>query len=205
MASLGRYATFVTTLFACTIARYLSKKRGQAVKPWLKGDVLDIGCGQESSLANLLDRKQYYVGVDIQEDAIQKLKKKKPEHEFHCIDVEEDGKLTKTIRIQFDTIAMLAVIEHLQHPEKLLCQCSALLKPGGHVLITTPTPRGDKLMRSFKRFFGIKHEEQENYSPHVTNFTEQSLQNLLTCQNRFKVVAYRKFEFGFNQLVVASK
>src|SRR4030042_4570759 len=205
MASLGRYTTFVTNLYAGTAARYLSKKRGKAVLPWLKGDVLDIGCGQESSLADLLAKEQHDVGVDIQEDAIRKLKETKPQHEFYCIDVEKDGKLLETLRSQFDTIVLLAVVEHLRQPERLLNQCRALLKPEGHLLLTTPTSQGDKFIRTFKKLLGVKHEEQENYSPHLTNFTEKSLHNLLASQSEFKILAYKKFEFGFNQLVVASK
>jgi len=205
MAGLGRYTRFITNIYAHTGAPYLSKKRSYAVKPWLKGDVLDIGCGGESSLADLLDEGQRYVCIDIQEDAIQRLRETKPEHEFYCFDIEEEGKLLEIMRSQFDTIVLLAVIEHLKNPAALLRQCRSLLKPNGCIVISTPTPRGDKLMRAFKRAFGIKHEELEEYSPHITNFDEQTLGSLLTSDNHLRVACYKKFEFGLNQLIVGSK
>ena len=204
MNSFGRYTTLVTNLYAHTGATYLSKKRGHAVKPWLRGDVLDIGCGGESSLVDILEKGQRYVGVDIQKDTIERLKVEKPECEFHCVDVEVEGSLVKTVNSRFDTIVAIAVIEHLKDPAALLQQCKTMLKPGGRIVITTPTPLGDKLMRTFKSTFRIKHEEMEEYSPHVTNFDEQSLSDLLTRENQLEVKCYRRFEFGLNQLIVAS-
>ena len=204
MNSFSRYTTFITNLYARTGATYLSKKRSRAVKPWLRGDVLDIGCGGESSLADLLETGQRYVGVDIQKDTIERLKVEKPECEFYCVDVEEEGRLCDIVNSQFDTIVAIAVIEHLQNPAVLLQQCKTMLRPNGQLVITTPTPLGDKLMRTFKSTLRIKHEEIEEYSPHVTNFDEQSLSDLLNRDNQLEVKCYRRFEFGLNQLIVAS-
>jgi len=40
---------------------------------------------------------------------------------------------------------MIALIEHLKHPEYILEQCHTLLKGNGNLVITTPSPSGDKV------------------------------------------------------------
>ena len=202
--SYSRYTRLATGLYARTIARYLSRKRCARVKPWLEGDVLDIGCGGESSLADHLAGGQRYVGIDVQEAVIQALREQKPEWEFHCIDIEQDGRLLDVVRSEFDTIVLLAVIEHLHDPTVVLKQCRALLKPGGHLVITTPSAAGDRLVRAFKRLLGVKHEELEMYSPHQANYNERTLQEMVAGDGHFRIECYKTFEFGLNQLVVAS-
>ncbi len=205
MAVLSRYNKTITSVWRRTAAKYLSKKRGKVIKPWLKGDVLDIGCGGESSLIDFLTSEQRYIGIDIQQDLIQRLRLAKPLYEFYCVDIDsEDNELLSTIKSQFDTIAMLAVIEHLRNPQIALKQCWNSLRRGGTLIITTPTSRGDKLIRLIKRGLRVKQEEGEGYSPHLTSFNEQTLKNLMT-ENKFKPKIYKKFELNLNQLIIASK
>ncbi len=48
----------------------------------------------------------------------------------------------------FDVITMLAVLEHIPEPQQLLLSenCSHLLKPGGILIITTPSPLVDRIL-----------------------------------------------------------
>jgi SAM-dependent methyltransferase len=41
-------------------------------------------------------------------------------------------------RQHYDTIVITEVIEHVAHPDRFLAQVATLLKPGGHVVMTTP-------------------------------------------------------------------
>ncbi len=205
MTLISGYTKIITDVWRRTVAQYLSKKRAEMAKPWLKGDVLDIGCGGEYSLTHFLDAGQHYVGVDIQEELIQRLRQTKPSYEFHCIDVDRENELVSTINSQFDTVVLLAVIEHLRHPQAVISQCRSLLKDGGTLIMTTPAVWGDKLVRFIEAALGVKHEEIEKYSPHLIIFNEQTLRNLLTSENKFSVRYYKRFELGLNQLIIASK
>lgn len=203
---MSTYVAFITGVWHRSAAHYLSRMRARAVRPWLKGDILDIGCGGEYSLTNMLNPGQVYVGVDIQQKVISELARENPHCKFHCIDIESsEDSLTSVIKEQFDSIMTLAVIEHLRKPQTVLKQCRVLLKPGGKLVITTPTVQGDKLIRAIKKTLGVKHEEADGYSPHLDSFTKESLSALLTSENLFKLQYYKKFEFGLNQLIVASK
>ena len=205
MSSVNRFTKVINNVWRYTFSWLLANIRAKTVKPYLKGDILDIGCGGEYSLTTLLDKGQRYVGIDIQEELIQRLRQTKPSYKFYCLDIEvSDDVLLETINSQFDTIVMLAVIEHLQNPCTILSQCRTLLKPSGNLVITTPTVKGDKLIRFIKAVLGVKQEEEEGYGPHMTSFNEETLISLLAVQNGFKVKLYRKFEFGFNQLIIVS-
>ena len=199
----NKYTKIITNLWHRSIARYLSKRRGQMVKTWLSGDVLDIGCGGEYPLTEFLQLGQGYVGVDIQEEVIRRLQKENPDYRYYCIDIEENS-LTDIIKDRFDTVVMLAVIEHLRSPESVLRQCRNLLKPDGKLIITTPTSGGDKIIRSVKSLLGVKHEEQSGYSPHRFSFDQAGLTSLLAEQGEFRVIKYQKFELGLNQVIIAS-
>ena len=51
-----------------------------------------------------------------------------------------------------DTVLLSEVLEHLEHPGRGLAECARLLKPGGHLIVTTPFfwPVHDK--RDFYRY-----------------------------------------------------
>ncbi len=186
------------------VNRYTVERRVQVALPWVKGDVLDIGCGS-GLLARSVGNGQRYVGVDISEDRIYPLKRKyvgHPNYEFWCINVDED--ITGDppfLNSAFDTIALLAVIEHLRNPERLLSLLHRLLNNQGRLLITTPTSVGDKTGRFISTITsGIKDPP---YS-HVRIYGRASL-TALAEECGFPVQRYRKFELGMNQLLVCSK
>ena len=39
----------------------------------------------------------------------------------------------------FDAITLIEIVEHLRDAKALLAECARILKPGGIVLVTTPT------------------------------------------------------------------
>ena len=110
------------------------------VMPYLCGQVLDVGCGI-TDIPSLLQPGQRYVGVD-RADMVRWLHENRPAHTYHVCDLDRDD---LALNDQFDTILLMAVIEHLKNPDKLLAQLPTYLKADGRLLITTPSPFGDTL------------------------------------------------------------
>lgn len=186
------------------IDRWATKRRSEVVLPWLRGDVLDIGCGW-AYLAPFVSEGQRYVGIDIKEEIISLLKREYmncPNREFWCVDVDRDMLPDLPfLNSNFDVIALLAVIEHLRNPRSVLSLLYRLLADEGLLLITTPTSVGDKISSLINMItVGMRGRS----CPHMRIFTRESLIALID-EVGFQVKTYRKFEFGANQLLICSK
>ena len=99
----------------------------------------------------------------------------------------------------FDVVTMLAVLEHF--PETayagLAKGCRRLLKPGGKVIITVPSPRVDQILAVLKKLrlvHGMSLEEHHGYE--VRQTTE------IFCPPHFRLVCRRTFQVGLNNLGV---
>jgi 2-polyprenyl-3-methyl-5-hydroxy-6-metoxy-1,4-benzoquinol methylase len=175
---------------------YLHRRRTNIVKPYLKGNILDIGCGR-ANLIHFLDENQHYIGIDLNKKLLIQLKEGYPKYKFYERDAENginlDGK--------FDTITMIALIEHIKNPANMLRQSHDLLADDGDLVITTPTPLGDKLHKIGAKF-GLTSKSA--VEAHVKIYTHEDLQSLL---NSFglNIYIYQKFEFVMNQMCVARK
>lgn len=179
------------------LSGFLTRQRFQAVSAYIRGDVLDIGCGYGKVLS-LLPPGISYTGVDSGPEIIQYLQKTYPGHEFYLLDLDK-GELQLDQR--FDTILMLAVVEHLSQPQKALCQALEHLKADGCLLITTPSPFGDRIHRLGARLGLFSQFAADD---HETIFTQASLRRLLeNCG--IQIDRYRRFLLGGNQLFVCSQ
>lgn len=183
------------------LVRYAMRRRSTIVQPYLNGSVLDIGCGG-AFLTNFVPLGSY-VGVDANENIIRRLKETKPDYEFHYINVDtrEGAFKLASLDISFDTITLLAVVEHLRHPQIVFKACSQLLQDNGVLVITTPTPLGDRIGRVA---IGIAKGGRKSMFPHIRLYTPQDLNKLLA-PLKLKPIRYSKFLFGANQLFVYSK
>ncbi len=73
-----------------------------------------------------------YLGVDIDEELVKKAQDMYPAFRFELSIPDETT--------NFDTIVLLAVIEHISDPLALLKKIKAALHPKGRIVITTPHP-----------------------------------------------------------------
>ncbi|MFV2043811.1 MAG: class I SAM-dependent methyltransferase [Anaerolineales bacterium] len=178
------------------LSAFLRRQRLRAAAPYIRGDVLDIGCGKADILADL-DPEQAYVGIEGHPGIYHWLVENLEGYEFHRLDLDnEDIMLDR----EFDTVLMLAVIEHLKNPSRLLDRIPQLLRPKGRAILTTPSPMGDtvhKLGTRIGLFSQIAAEEHETvYEPRT--LIEQLIRSDL------KLEHYRSFLLGGNQLFVCS-
>jgi len=176
---------------------YLHRKRSAAIQRYLNGDILDIGCGP-AIVAQWLDSTQRYVGVEMQPEWMTYLRWKFPQHTFIQRDVDREP--LSLGNSEFDTVLMVAVIEHLSAPERVITEVRNHMKPGSRLVITTPTVLGSAIHRGGARLGLFAHEA---VADHKCVYGGKSLSDLLR-RCRMDVVRHTFFELGANQLCVSS-
>jgi len=168
--------------------------RFKAIQSLVEGDVLDVGCGY-TTLPDVLTGFTSYMGVDVSEAAVAYCQRKYPQHKFMCLNLDID--VMPDFEQQFDTVTMIAVIEHLHRPDRALRAVRPLLKDGGRLLITTPSPLGDMAHQIGSRI-GLFYPE--SVVQHVKIFTKGELCRLVV-ECGFEIERYRRFLFGLNHFV----
>jgi len=103
-------------------------------QPFIKGDLLELGCGEGRGVELLAPLASSYMGIDKIKAIVNDLKNKYPDYKFldgifPPFPFEDD---------QFDTIVTFQVIEHVKKDEEFIKEIHRVLKPGGQALITTP-------------------------------------------------------------------
>ena len=177
------------------LSNFATHQRYQIIRPILHGRILDLGCGY-TRLPDLLAAGQSYTGVDRWENALNYARKRYPEATFYRQDLDE---ITLTLpAAQYDTIVMLAVLEHLHSADTLLDNLHAYMAPGGRVVITTPSPFGDLMHKVGSRMRLFYNEEKV---AHIRIYGHADIK-ALAVRAGYVVSDYRRFLLLTNQLIV---
>jgi len=103
--------------------------------------VLDLGCGSGYISAELARLGHTVVGIDSSADGIELAREAYeadlPNLRFHVFSVYDSG-LEALLDGPVDCVVSLEVVEHLYLPRPLFTQSHAALRPGGHLIVTTP-------------------------------------------------------------------
>lgn len=150
---------------------FLQKNRFTKAIPFLKGDVLDFG-GNNGEL------KKYVSGS------------------YTLVNYDHSPMENKT----FDTIVALAVIEHIPMAEvfKIFRLLRSKLKPGGVLLLTTPTPLAKPVLELLAFIHVL---DKQNIEEHKHYWNKEEIADLAQI-NGFTLKQYEKFQFGFNQVAL---
>jgi SAM-dependent methyltransferase len=103
---------------------------------YIKGDVLEVGCGEGRGIDLVLPRAKSYSAIDKIADVIDQLKTKYPTGTFFSGNIPPLGPFADN---SFDVVITFQVIEHIQDDVSFLKEIHRVLKPGGLVIITTPS------------------------------------------------------------------
>lgn len=174
------------------LSPFLRRQRFKAAKPYLNGRILDVGCGS-GALAELVD-PAWYVGIEVDEDSVNKAKQSYPHHFFqNSLPPAEE---------KFNTVVSLAVIEHVPDPAAFLSSLSQYLEgPKARIVITTPHPSVDWIhdvgasAGLFSQHANEEHEDLLSYEK----------LDIAGNQAGLRLVSYRRFLFGANQIAVFRK
>lgn len=99
--------------------------------------VLDVGCGNGSTVAAFLGMGCKVVGIDLSETGVTLARTAYPNGRFEVLDA-SGNLLEKLQENPFDVIISTEVVEHLYDPRSFAEACYSALKPGGKFICTTP-------------------------------------------------------------------
>jgi 2-polyprenyl-3-methyl-5-hydroxy-6-metoxy-1,4-benzoquinol methylase len=115
--------------------------------------------------------------------------------------------LDRTIDLEsefFDCATLLAAIEHLAYPAEIIKEAFRILKPGGVLLITTPSPAAKKVLEFLAFKLGIV--SSEGVREHKRYYDKKSLKELcLRAGFSDNNIVAENFEFGYNIFLKAVK
>ncbi len=136
----------------------------RAFAPYLKGRLLDVGCGQKPYQS--LFACTEYIGMDVEQSG--------HPHQAERVDVFYDGRIFPFPSASFDGAVCNQVLEHVFNPDEFLREIHRVLKPDGILLLTVP-------------FVWDEHEQPYDYA----RYTAFGLRHLLQTHG-FEVVEQRK-------------
>lgn len=174
----------------------------EVIRHLRKGSVLlDIGCGYPPRfLALLLEKGFIRQGYGI--DRKVPRGKYKEQIELFKIDLEdeEDGNIPLPTE-SVDVVTMLAVLEHLVDPTKVLKEIHRVLKTEGLFILTTPAPLAKPVLDILAYLRIIDPDEIKD---HKRYYSKDSLIDLVK-ENGFIVTHHRYFELYMNQVLISMK
>lgn len=190
------------TLLGKLVIPWVIKDRNRRVSKYLKPgkSLLDVGCGHGYLLR--ISPCKRNIGMD----------------ELGCYEYIKDGggtiikaSVSEGLMVEkilpfedqsFDYVTIVAVIEHFHYPDEIIQECHRVLRKQGLLIMTTPFPIVEKILLFMDKgsyLFSYKKVEEA----HVGYYNLESM-NTLT-KNLFRLVEYKKFHWGVNQLFVYRK
>lgn len=132
------------------VYQQMSAALAYAAGQYARGKLLDIGCGTKPWQSTFADHVDAHIGADHASTL----------HGLGSVDVVCDAYSVPLEDSSVDTILLTEVLEHLERPLAAVAECARLLRPGGHLILTTPFswPLHEE-PRDFYRFtpHGLRH------------------------------------------------
>ncbi len=201
-------------------ADHFNKWMYQSIKPFLSGNILEIGSGI-GNISSFLIKDNLNVALsDTDEYYIETLKFKFQGIinliGIYHIDLSHPDFQLKYVmhREKYDTIFLLNVLEHISDDKEAIQNCNYLLKPSGQLIILTPAypflySRLDKELGHYRRYTlsRLKKIFQNNMFINLNGFYFNSLGIFAWLYSKilnFKTIPSKEMKV-FNKLVPLSR
>ena len=152
--------------------------------------VLDLGCGS-GRLKEYLHPDTQYFGLDTE-----KCWNGNQPHLF--VNKVEDPLPSVLRKKTFTFVSALAILEHLKQPIDLFVTASKVLPVGGKLVLTTPHPIGRKIHDWGAKLGLFSREASEEHEKFLDRVDMMKIAHRVG----FKMIFYRRFLFGMNQIAV---
>lgn len=169
------------------LGRMLVSWRMHEVLPHVTGRLLDIGCGQN----RLARRYGDAVGVDV--------------HDWGDVDlVVEDTAQLPFDDASFDTVTIIAALNHIPNRLEVLCEARRVLRPGGRIVLTAIPPTISTIWHWLRRPWDDDQSERGMKEGEVYGLTPRQVDDLIA-RAGFWFRTSSRFMLGINRLVVAER
>jgi SAM-dependent methyltransferase len=162
----------------------LAKRRLRAVLPHVSGRLLDVGCGSNQLVRHYANG----VGVDV--------------HPWDGADVVVNDTATlEWESASFDTITIVAALNHIPNRAAVLSECRRVLRPGGRVVITMLTPRTSRIWHWLRAPWDADQRDRGMKPGEVYGFTAHEVIDLFQ-RAGFTLLSQQRFMLGLNRVYV---
>jgi SAM-dependent methyltransferase len=170
------------------IGKYLLHWRIQKVLPHVNGKLLDIGCGTNELVKAYSGRG---IGVDV--------------YGWDGVDlvVEDTAKLPYKVQ-EFDSVTIIAALNHIPNREEVLKEAHRVLNKSGKIIITMISPFISTIWHKIREPWDVDQNERGMKKGEVYGLTRREV-NALLKNAGFNVAYESRFMMGFNMLTVAVK
>lgn len=133
-----------------------------------------------------------YTGTDVDRVSVERARELLPQHRFLML------KELSGMKQTFQTVTLLAVIEHVQDPAEFLVSLKHYMKPGGAFVLTTPNPSFLWAHELGSKIGAFSAEAAKEHKQRIGKREVEQMANRLG----LRVQIYRRFLLGANQLIV---
>lgn len=169
------------------LGAWLFTERVNVVLPRLSGRLLDVGCGTNK----LVKRYGNGIGVDV--------------YQFGGADliVSDTSKLPFTDG-EFDSVAILAALNHIPNRNEVLTEALRVLAPSGKLFVTMIPPTVSRVWHAIRKPWDRDQLERGMHEHEVFGFTKKEMREMLSTAG-FVIVEEVPFMLGVNRLYVGVK
>lgn len=156
---------------------------------------LDIGCGWDATfLRTISPYIESGVGVDFKAPILN-------EEKLRAISARLDDRLPFDDQ-SFDVVSMLAVLEHLEHAEKIVQEIKRVLRVRGTLMLTVPSKSAKPVLEFLAYWLKIISEDE--IRDHKRYYNRGDLYDFLH-HIGFIEIEHRYFQLGMNNFCLAKK
>lgn len=179
------------------ILRLAAHRRYSVARRYLKGKVLEIGCG--AGIGSVVLSECQLIGIDID---YRILPYAQQNYDMHSVSA--DARVLSFKSHIFDGVLCLEVLEHMAEHSQLLDEIARVLRTGGILVLSTPNSECLGIENyNVNKFHVLERsvfEIKDLLLRHFTVFRRFSCYLPIQCTKVGKTVIYRKFQRTFPRL-----